>query len=729
MEVILRNVVGTLFLLVAAVALLPSCSKDGKEESGIVEIPDTPENPEKPDTLPRGEELYTQVTEELKNFLKTKRGATIEDVQSQLDNYSELVKTEIVNNVMYIKVDNTYEYICDPLGETGVRDSGGDMNSINIEELMNEINKALYPDENVADAGSILVPQSNSGTRSSNDPVMLRKRKMLFWDPFRMNTRLRGFDQIADSKYSLEDLNTLSDYDIAVLFCHGESRYGMMGVPASFRTSFGEDNYLDDDCGVDGVTGTGESCEDIIWIKEAKLRQLIGTNDLSKTIVFMCMCYSDTDKSIIKKILNSHNVAAFAGANEIMDNEVVDFIFNFVNEFYLTRAMASNIIKKEFGSGSSASPIRKSYTTRSGVSGTYSYHYKKDIYYKPLVSAMSAIENQPRASITLPYELATSVSATRNFSPSLATSYGVSMGFWVRNKETGETMEWNFSEPSVELYLRYDYKTMTSRMEVLRVTDDLQDGTYEYKTYLEIDGKKEYSDEMYEFTVKRINNVVPEWILDKIDPYIPIYEGVNPPSIEGLYLMSPMTLNYTSDDSYKPGEIFADHYLSFYDQDMENNTINYYGWQVNGNGSIIGEDLGEGAFISGEGDVFSIFFSTSGESYYEDGTVYSTTALIVSGTKTSSGIKDVYYAFVITSKDDPNDHVMDVGEFRVFIDGDGLAQAIVGDSNTRTRSSQSGLSPMLPSCTDNGNGAKFQKGIPFDVWQKNWSRKMKPRRR
>ena len=44
---------------------------------------------------------------------------------------------------------------------------------------------------------------------------------------------------------------------------------------------------------------------------------------------------------------------------------------------------------------------------------------------------------------------------------------------------------------------------MLVRFEVLGKTDSLAPGTYEYRTYLEIDGEKEYSDSIYEFTVKK----------------------------------------------------------------------------------------------------------------------------------------------------------------------------------------------------------------------------------
>ena len=49
-------------------------------------------------------------------------------------------------------------------------------------------------------------------------------------------------------------------------------------------------------------------------------------------------------------------------------------------------------------------------------------------------------------------------------------------------------------------------------------------------------------------------------------------------------------------------------------------------------------------------------------------------ALVISGIKTDYGIEDLEYAFVMVEKDyDPKPYMMAVGDFRVVIDGDGIA--------------------------------------------------------
>ena len=162
----------------------------------------------------------------------------------------------------------------------------------------------------------------------------------------------------------------------------------------------------------------------------------------------------------------------------------------------------------------------------------------------------------------------------------------------------------------------------------------------------------------------RLNSVVPQEYRTQMERYIEIYDGVNPPNVEGVYLSSPTVLVYTSDGVYEPGHKFADKYYKFENQNMSTNTIDYEAKQS----STI--QNGSGAFISGDGNNFTIFFNSTGR----DGEITTKTALVVSGTKTSEGIKNLKYAFVMLDKYDPNDVKMDVGAFRVIKDGDGISE-------------------------------------------------------
>ena len=209
---------------------------------------------------------------------------------------------------------------------------------------------------------------------------------------------------------------------------------------------------------------------------------------------------------------------------------------------------------------------------------------------------------------------------------------------------------------------------------------------YYYRAYLK-DGTNIYYSDPKEFTTpERISQVVPEDIRKKMDPYIPIYDGANPPNVEGVYVMDSPRIVYDAtgniDSEY---DHFAPMYFKISNQDMTNNTLDFQERQIS-NGKVIGEGEGNGAFISGEGNNFSVYFNTTDLSHTEDYDVTSKTALVISGTKASDGIQNLRYAFVVVEKGaDPNNHLMNVGDFRVFRDNDELASTSDWKSRIRSR--------------------------------------------
>ena len=161
--------------------------------------------------------------------------------------------------------------------------------------------------------------------------------------------------------------------------------------------------------------------------------------------------------------------------------------------------------------------------------------------------------------------------------------------------------------------------------------------------------------------------MLPPEIRDKIKDYIPIYVGPNPPMIEGTYFMDPNSTVYCDDGYFKPGQVISSYYYKFYNQDKTTNTLDYS--SVSEGGSA--KEVATGAIISGQGNNFTALFSTSGVS---EG-VNIKTSTVISGTKTSSGIRNMRKAFILIDKGpDPYGKIMDVGGFRVFEDEDGLAK-------------------------------------------------------
>lgn len=168
---------------------------------------------------------------------------------------------------------------------------------------------------------------------------------------------------------------------------------------------------------------------------------------------------------------------------------------------------------------------------------------------------------------------------------------------------------------------------------------------------------------------ERIEQVVPGDIRQKMEPYIPIYDGKNPPNVEGCYLIEPFETVYCEDygnGGFEPGRLMVPYYINLTSQNKETNTIN----MEECSSDFDTYAIGEGAFISGEGKNFTIFFNTTGTS----SGIYYKTALLISGTKATDGIKNLKYAFVMVEKgDDPEGIKMKEGVFRVFQDKDGMS--------------------------------------------------------
>ena len=182
----------------------------------------------------------------------------------------------------------------------------------------------------------------------------------------------------------------------------------------------------------------------------------------------------------------------------------------------------------------------------------------------------------------------------------------------------------------------------------------------------------------------RLDDVVPPELQDAIGVYMPIYPGKNPPMVEGAYYIDPFVTVYCEDygrGGFAPGDRVSSETIRFSNQNTTNNTLDFAQYSSSGNSS----EEGSGAFISGHGDNFTAFFNTIGVS----NGISTKTALVISGTKTSSGIKDLYYAFVMVEKGyDPNHQLMEEGVFRVFKDQDGLS---VNTSWSGARSLEGGL--------------------------------------
>lgn len=161
---------------------------------------------------------------------------------------------------------------------------------------------------------------------------------------------------------------------------------------------------------------------------------------------------------------------------------------------------------------------------------------------------------------------------------------------------------------------------------------------------------------------------VPEYVLSAaeravIEEWMPINEGDRPPAVEGCYLASPLRLLYSS-DGLEP---------EFHDLAFCLGVANGRGRTTYRHRQGVVEGTGLEASIVGSGDRFTLWVVEQAASA-SSGWDYETLT-ILSGRKTQRGIADCRLAVIMRlRRADCLGALAREGTWRVFADGDGLAQ-------------------------------------------------------
>lgn len=162
-----------------------------------------------------------------------------------------------------------------------------------------------------------------------------------------------------------------------------------------------------------------------------------------------------------------------------------------------------------------------------------------------------------------------------------------------------------------------------------------------------------------------------------------IYGGDDPPDIGGSYYLDSIEITY--DDSNMWLDI-VDYTYEFYNQTRDGEiSLNYEAPAV--------DDVAEGvgAFISGDGDCFSIFIDAEGTA---SGCDYELPG-IISGCLTSDGIAKWTNGFIMGSKSGENcDALMPTDHRRIIAETDDLAEKLK-TGTTRTTAKRNGAHGLL----------------------------------
>lgn len=167
-----------------------------------------------------------------------------------------------------------------------------------------------------------------------------------------------------------------------------------------------------------------------------------------------------------------------------------------------------------------------------------------------------------------------------------------------------------------------------------------------------------------------ISESFPRTILNELRDIMPIYDGNNPPDIQGTYKCSPLAIYYSNVEGdmeyYEQFNFtFADKYFSFYEQDRT--TSKYKESQT---GVLSHTEL---VSVTGSENNFTAYFIIDATTTEAGFTATSRQAMVVSGTKVSSGIENYKYALVMLAKNDPNEILAPIGRTRAYKDGNELA--------------------------------------------------------
>lgn len=171
----------------------------------------------------------------------------------------------------------------------------------------------------------------------------------------------------------------------------------------------------------------------------------------------------------------------------------------------------------------------------------------------------------------------------------------------------------------------------------------------------------------FDGSINSISNFVGSDILDTmIDLGMNINSGDNPPNIVGEYLSSPNVLENSNVPSDWPGRVFSDYQSEFSNQ--QGLQIDFSGFHPTGNQI----DEGYGSFISGDGNLFSVFLIT--ETEIRDSKA--DTVIVYSGEISPDGIYSYQRAIFMKDNHGNSTVFLENGQGRILVDEDGLAERI-----------------------------------------------------
>ncbi|MBO0949627.1 hypothetical protein [Fibrella forsythiae] len=203
----------------------------------------------------------------------------------------------------------------------------------------------------------------------------------------------------------------------------------------------------------------------------------------------------------------------------------------------------------------------------------------------------------------------------------------------------------------------------------------------------------------YDFSTDILRLVPAETIAKVRELGVTIYEGRNPPNIEGAYLLAPlyMTKSSVPNEPVKP-DGFNDYKIKVYAQNSANLTASLDTKSISkSTGSVAATSTGQGTYLAGNGNFFSLFVIL--ETKRTTNTTRSRTVEVYSGELTTTGIRNLESTlFMLEDYGDPNNELIPINTGRAFKDSDGFSERITNFrlAATASKPEQGRITSIVP---------------------------------
>ena len=553
------------FLLILSIFLCLSCS------SNDTEVIDNPkENEEQENNQENGEvDDFTSVenlSDELEELINNDSDISYKELQQQLRSRNDVKSSEVKDSVLHVYMKSGLQLQVDLYGEFLLSDDENtDYESIDVDEMLDDLTKALEIDEdedeyNVApakikgsDAASLNSSSAPMKTAKYSKERIMQRNNVLIWAPWEghddqlddfhsglrdvMNSfqPLMGINEytyksdmiLSKSAHPhIEDLQTFSNYGLVILVCHG-TKEGLMALP---MTNYWQSLFTDSIKGDKKDHKIGENIEYYLsnglvgtflcrrnektGKKRAECKGILLNPkfpNLSNTIMWTCMCYAAAPNSAIQKAASNSDVADFMGATNKVSGSLA---------FSTMQVWASTFFNRGYGGASSddaysAIPNHKYKNMKITRGGDncffYDYNGNKGAFlqkskgyalsYRIPIARESMNGSNPNADVYTATTQNPNNGRRANGQTVQVSTSEISGGFYVTNQETKVSKHIPFSEK--DKVKSATYENIITRLHITGNTDDLDEGKYTYKTYFKFGDEIVYSKQEYSFEVKK----------------------------------------------------------------------------------------------------------------------------------------------------------------------------------------------------------------------------------